>query len=208
MRRKVSNRKTNKSYAFVVDGETESWYLKLMKRHEKLDGINIKPELPKNNKLSEQYERVMELAKEDYDKVYWIIDLDVVINESNEAKNKQTALQKLKDYKDEFKNSKKIEILINNPCLEFWFLLHITITSKYYANSNDIINEYKDSVLCDYEKSDKYYNKPNNDIYKKLKEYQKDAIERAKYLKFNFDNPTSKCIAEIFKIFTDLKICS
>ena len=56
-------------------------------------------------------------------------------------------------------------------------------------------------MLKDYEKSEKYYKNPRQDIYQKVKQFQKDAISNAGKLgSFNFDNPeTAK--AEIYKLF-------
>jgi len=62
-------------YAVVVDGETEFWYIQMLKRNEKLVSVDLKPEIPQRKKISEQYAKVLELSK-DYDKVYWIIDFD------------------------------------------------------------------------------------------------------------------------------------
>lgn len=38
------------TFAFVVDGETEIWYLYMLKRNEQPLKINIKPELPQKKK--------------------------------------------------------------------------------------------------------------------------------------------------------------
>jgi len=105
-------------YAIVVDGETEFWYIQMLKRNEKLISVDLKPEIPQRKKLSEQYAKVLELSK-DYDKVYWIIDFDVINKETREAKKgEQTALQELKGYTDNI--SKKysnivIDIFLFSP---------------------------------------------------------------------------------------------
>jgi hypothetical protein len=43
-----------KTFAIVVDGETERWYLQMLHRNEKIKGISIQPELPtkKNSPIS------------------------------------------------------------------------------------------------------------------------------------------------------------
>ncbi len=51
-------RRGKKSYSIIVKGQTEVWYLQLMKQYEKLPRIDIKPELPKNKKLKELFELV------------------------------------------------------------------------------------------------------------------------------------------------------
>jgi hypothetical protein len=60
---------------------------------------------------------------------------------------------------------------------------------------------FKGTILEDYEKSERYYKKRNNDIYLKLQDLKPFAIANAKKLgDFDFGNPeTAK--SEIYKIF-------
>lgn len=51
------------TFAFVVDGETEVWYLQMLKRNERELRLNIKPEIPGKKSLKEQFELVMDLAE-------------------------------------------------------------------------------------------------------------------------------------------------
>ena len=70
--------------AFVVDGETEMWYLQMLKKNEEREGgvrINIKPEIPQKKKLNDQYELVCNLSKE-HKQVFWILDFDVILKET------------------------------------------------------------------------------------------------------------------------------
>lgn len=83
--RKQVQLKGKPKFAVLVDGETEFWYLQMLKRNEKLIKVDIKPEIPQKKKLIDQYSKVIELSK-DYDMVFWIIDLDTVLNESRQAK--------------------------------------------------------------------------------------------------------------------------
>jgi len=90
--------KAKPKYAIMVDGESKFWYIQMLKRNEKLTSIDLQPKIPQRKKLSEQYDKVIELSK-DYDKVYWIIDFDVINKETREAnKGAQTALQEFKGY--------------------------------------------------------------------------------------------------------------
>ncbi|WP_040626672.1 hypothetical protein [Mucilaginibacter paludis] len=43
-----------KTYAVVVDGQTEMWYLQMLKRNEPNCTITVKPELPKKKTLDDQ----------------------------------------------------------------------------------------------------------------------------------------------------------
>lgn len=180
-------------YAIVVDGETEFWYIQMLKRNEKLVSVDLKPEIPQRKKLSEQYAKVLELSK-DYDKVYWIIDFDVINKETQEAKKgEKTALQELKEYNDNItkKYSNIVIVIINNPCFEYWLLLHFEVTSKFYSSYADLVKQLK-KHLPDYDKSQVYYTKQNKDIYLRLSTQLPTAIANAKKLKtFDFDNPNT-----------------
>ncbi len=61
-------------YAFVVDGESEQWYIQMLQRNEKIR-LRMSPEIPDKKSVSDQFARVIELAT-DYQKVFWIVDLD------------------------------------------------------------------------------------------------------------------------------------
>lgn len=143
--------------SIIVDGETEVWYLQLMKHFEGLKNIDIKPELPKKRGLSDLFQLVQSHAS-DYSEVYWIIDLDAIIKETNEKqKGAKSKLEELKGYITKLQHYKNVQVLINTPCLEFWFLLHLRETGRYYDNCDTVFCELKRcDLLADYEKSEKY----------------------------------------------------
>ncbi len=80
--------KTKPVFAFIVDGECEKWYLEMLKRNEKTIKADIKPEIPQKKKPSEQYNLVIEYSKH-YDKIFWIIDFDVICMETSTAKKRK-----------------------------------------------------------------------------------------------------------------------
>ncbi len=45
--------KGSKTFAVVVDGETEVWYLQMLKRNERKLNVNIEPKLPSKKSISE-----------------------------------------------------------------------------------------------------------------------------------------------------------
>jgi hypothetical protein len=184
--------KGRQRFAFLVDGECEFWYIQMLKRNERIN-VNLEPKIPQKKELPEQYKRVIELSN-DYDKVFWIIDFDVINAETKLAKKRaKTALQELKEYRSEIEKNYKenIVIIINNPCLEFWYLLHFEATSRYYENGDKVIKQLK-KYLSGYEKTQKFYTKQDHDIYLKLKPCLPKAIENTRKLKsFDFDNPQS-----------------
>ncbi|MGB0862821.1 MAG: RloB family protein [Saprospiraceae bacterium] len=208
MARKTNHRKGKgkKVYSIIVDGETEVWYFQMMKRHEKLlSRVDIKPELPKKKRLSEQFKLVKENAKI-YDEVIWLIDFDTIIKEEQEFKgNGESPIQELERYIKAFFNNKKVHLLVNMPCLEFWYLLHFEATGRYFSQCETATSSLKKHV-SDYQKSQKYYTKRDNDIYKKLLPFQAKAITNATKLgEFTLENPkTAK--AEIYQVFQLLGI--
>lgn len=189
--RKVPNINRTK-YAFVVDGECEFWYLQMLKRNERSLNINLEPKIPQKKFLKDQYELVLELQKH-YDKVFWIIDFDVINSETQATKKGSlTPLQEFKNFHTNlvanYKNS--IYVIINNPCLEFWFLIHFGFTTRYYNSCDKVIIALKQiDSLASYSKSRKYFTKQGSDIYLRLKPHLKSAIENSsKFRKFNFNN--------------------
>lgn len=192
-----------KIYSFVVDGECEIWYLQMMRKNENLLNINVKPEFPQKKKLSDQFKMVIELAEES-EKVFWIIDFDSIKKETIETKKgNRTPLQQFKEqYPQAPKNA---IIVINNPCLEFWFLLHYKKTSKYFTTYTKLEKELK-KYLSDYHKTEKYFKNARQDIYQRLKPLLQQAIKRAKAIgEFNFDN-TQQGISEMFNIYDEFGI--
>ena len=77
--------KSRPKFAFVVDGECEFWYIQMLKRNERQISVDLKPEIPQRKKLNDQYKKVIDLSL-DYDKVFWIVDFDVIISETRKAK--------------------------------------------------------------------------------------------------------------------------
>lgn len=193
------------TFAFVVEGETEVWYLQMFKQHEQRDRnlrINIKPEIPQKKKIKDQYLLVRKLAKSEYDKVFWIVDLDVIIKETDEApKAKKTPLAEFMDFRaklyDDFDN---VMVIVNNPCLEFWFLLHFVKTNDYYKNYNDVMVELR-GFLKGYSKSRKYFTRPNKDIYARLKPYLDNALKNAGELGSFDEKDPFKVMSEMDDLF-------
>jgi hypothetical protein len=204
--RLLGKRKGNTTILFIVDGQTEKWYLKLLKEEEALKNFTIQPELQKKKKISEQYKMVVENA-EDYNKVIWIIDLDTYLKERKEAKPSfKSKFQELNGYLNKLKTNDKVRVLINTPCLEFWFLLHFTDTNRYFSNYASVSKEFRNTLLNDYEKTEKYFKNRNANIYKKLKMYQSTAINRAERLGDFDPNFPETAKAEIYKIFSLLNL--
>ncbi len=200
--------KTNPSFALVVDGETEVWYLQMLKRNERDIRVSIKPEIPNKKSVEEQYNLVCDLSNKEFTKVFWIIDLDTVIKEDNEApKSKKSPLKTFEEYRtDLITNYPNVVVIVNNPCIEFWFLLHFEKTSKYFDTCSSAETQLK-KHLKNYEKTQKFFTKQNDDIYLKLKPNLKTGIANSIALG-NFDNENPKqamCEMELLLKSNELK---
>lgn len=175
--------------AVIGDGQCEYWYIQMLKRNEKFNFVDLKPEIPQKKSLQEQFNLVLEMSG-DYDTVLWIVDLDAINAETLSAKKgAKTAMDKFGEFCNKIKGDPKIITVINNPCLEYWFLLHFESTSKYFSKCDDATKHLK-KHLPDYEKSQSYYTKQGNDIYLKLKPRLAAALINAKKLpQFDFQQP-------------------
>lgn len=177
------------SIAVVVDGQTESWYLAMINRNEPDVKFRIKPEIPQKKSLAEQFDKVVSLAA-DYDEVVWIVDLDVVLKETREAKlGERKAIDVFDNMKERLESGyKNVTVIINQPCIEFWLLLHFEDTKAPFQNCDQAEERLK-RHLSDYSKSQKYYTKEGNDVYLKLKELLPTALSRSQKMDFEFGNP-------------------
>ena len=185
----------------VVDGQTEQWYFRMIARNHPNLGVRVKPELAVKAPLEKQFLHVQGLIGEGYDKVFWVVDLDVILketrqkNESNQRnptkKPKELTIDEFQRYYSQLKeaHSSKVEIIVNNPCLEFWLLLHYSIPTDVFSNSGNATDAII-SHLPDYEKTRDYYTKQGNDMYLRLKSMLPRAMENAQSLgDFNITNP-------------------
>ncbi len=207
MRNKERKRRGSgyKIVSIIVDGETEKWYLQMLRKNEDLKKLRIEPELPKRKKLKDLFYMVTENRK-DYDLVIWIVDFDTIIKEEREKKKVgQSPLNEFRKILDKLQTFENVKVLVNNPCLEYWYLQHMKETSRYYNQCGQITKEFS-GVLSDYEKSEKYYKKESNDIYKKLMPYKNSAIKNSTKLGLFDINDYKKGKAEMYKIFELLEI--
>lgn len=200
------NRKGNVTVSIIVDGETEKWYLDLLKRYENISKLSIKPELPKKKKLLELFNYVKDCSHH-YDKVIWIVDFDTILKENKEQKKgKKSEIKKFIEYRDKLGKYDNVHVLVNSPCLEYWYLQHTEkSTNRFYDKCDNVIKQFKNTFLSDYEKSEKYY-KQNNDMYKKLKPFQKAAISNSKRIGRFDKNNTRKGLAEMYRLIDLLAI--
>ena len=195
---------TKQAFAVVVDGETEYWYLQMLKHNEPNIPFNIKPQILQKKNIKQQYELVTDLSEEEYDKVFWIVDLDVLLKEEREKKSNPSSLQKFLSYWQQLSKQNKVVVIVNNPCLEYWFLLHFQMTNKVFTSCADAEKQVSQH-LKGYEKTEKFFKK-DNDIYKQLKPYLQTAKENATALG-SFDTYNhSKAMCEMPLLFKELQL--
>ena len=182
--------KCRQKFAIIVDGECEFWYIQMLKRNERSLNINLEPKLPQKKSVTDQYNKLIELSSE-YNKVFWIVDFDVIIRESRESRRGEKPIQTFSRYYSLLKEHENIKVIINNPCLEYWYLLHFRQTNRYYDSCDSLMHDLKRiDALSDYDKSEKFYTRLNQDIYLRLKPFLGTAIIHSNRLgDFDLSNP-------------------
>jgi len=173
---RVSRGKRMKPNFFVFcEGETEMAYVKFLRSLYRVP-IQVIPKKGKSN-ISEEY---IERSKNEYvrteqDKVFLMYDLDV-----------DGMLAHLQ-------NIPNAELLVSNPCIELWFLLH------YQEQKTEISS---DKCIQKYQKVSKGYKKGvlSEEEKKVLGENKKLAVDRAKKLA-ECQNPSST----VYKLLEKLK---
>ncbi len=190
------------AFAVIVDGKCEARYLDMLKQNEPSVRIIIDPEIPQDKVLADLFEIVKEKAKV-YTKVFWIVDLDVIIRETDQARpDKKTLMSWFLEYQMALKDIKNVVIIVNNLCFEFWILQHFEPNNSIFPNYESLEKELK-KYLYDYEKSKKYYVKSKFDIWQRLKPDFQTACKNAKKLGiFDANNP-EKALAEMFLFFEE-----
>jgi hypothetical protein len=202
--RRGEKRQTQQAFAVVVDGETEYWYLQMLKHNEPNIPFKIKPQILQKKNIKQQYELVTDLSEEEYDKVFWIVDLDVLLKEEREKRNSTSPLQQFLNYYKSLSKQQKIVVIVNNPCLEYWFLLHFQKTNKVFTACTDAEKQVSQH-LEGYEKTEKFFKK-DNDIYKQLKPYLQTARKNATALGSFDTHNHSKAMCEMPLLFQELKL--
>ena len=191
--------------ALLVDGETESWYIEALKSVERLRNLKITPQLPKKSKLEDLYEVAKDLARI-YDKVIWIIDLDVPIANGKKYGHLKQVMETFKRERTALEEMGVIAI-VNTPSVEEWYMLHFEQGKKYFPSQVPLINTLKKNYINDYKKTEKFYKEPKeNNFYQRLKPHLPKAIENSRKLPgFNPDEP-ERAACEMHKLFDWLKI--
>ena len=202
------HKECNVVYAVVIEGESEQHYINSFKRYYNKN-ISIKCSLCKNS-IKLQYKRVMEFCTQNYNHVFWIIDFDTIVKENCDAKEKNKAIKNFKLMyqkiaNDNARRGEKITIIVNNPCLEYWYYLHKNQDStKYYATYNELFKDLK-KFRIDAKLFEKYEKKQNVNLFDKLLPYLK-KMDFSKLNKFDIADCQNKSVSEMYKLWQFFEI--
>lgn len=168
-RRFKKAREPRKIFLVICEGETEKTYVELLRQHYRLP-ITIKTKVSGNainKRLVVQYCKEMNLESHDDYMVFFMYDCDV-----------EDIVEKLK----------KLEgtLLLSNPCIEFWFLLHL----KDWSSSLSSFQAVKNLILshpdwANYEKGKLTAKQREILLSEKMK-----AVSRAERFPY-FSNPST-----------------
>lgn len=172
------------SVAVIGEGPTEWHYFNDLRQTERLR-FSLKPSLPKSSNFRSIIQKAKQFAREGYDYVYCVIDLDYIMNDATNQSN----YSRLKE--NTRRQYQNIEFFECMPCIEFWFLLHFRKTTRIYRSYREIKPDIEVEIE-NYDKSEGFLK--NFKIYQHLKANDKlpVAIENAVWViaqKNNNDNP-------------------
>ena len=180
MARKCNPRPSHNAVALIVDGKDEKWYIDKVKDHypcEALKTIKVKPELPVRKKVQELFDFAKTKLSDGYTSVVLIFDMDEPLKDDKEFSKFKELYAKYIEIKNNVLTGRQktkyawmnnLLLIVNNPCLEYWYLLHYRKTTKFFADYATLLPELRRiPELAKYEKCKNYYNcRPN--IYERL----------------------------------------
>ncbi|TVR38206.1 MAG: RloB domain-containing protein [Cryomorphaceae bacterium] len=165
-RRAPKGKKMNPTFFVFCEGETEEAYVHFLKRHFRLPSIQIHSRVSRN-KITARYIKNYKQDKPQHekDRDFLMYDLDV-----------PKILARLKKIKG-------ATLLVSNPCIELWFLLHF----KNHQGECD-----PDFCTREMRNRNKGYQKGDlsTKLEEKLSTKMDQAVTRAKALE-PFQNPSS-----------------
>lgn len=174
-RRKSRGKKINPTLFVFCEGKTEESYINLLKSEYRIPSIIIHPKI-RGNDITDKFINNYKKDKPSHpkDQTFLFYDLDVP--------GMIIRLQKIKN----------CTLLLSNPCVELWFLLHYK-NQTAHTNSEYCCKELK--------KRNKYYKKGSIDIRlkEKLITKRKEAIKKAKKLQ-SHENPSTTIYQLIEKL--------
>lgn len=174
--RKSKGKEIKPTFLIFCEGESEEAYITFIRNAYQVP-IQIRARVAKN-KINQQYvNRILkQVPKHDKDKYFLLYDLDV-----------PEMLEKLQSIKDAI-------LLVSNPCIELWYILHKynhtaeATSSQCIGQLERICKGYRKGFICDklkhelvtggddaYKRAKKLtlYNNPSTSVYKLIDELRK-----------------------------------
>lgn len=211
MARIIKPRKSNFSVVIIVDGKDEKWYLEKVRENYKPDTLrktSLEPKLAQKKKVAELFEEAKDKVVNGFSKAILIIDFDELGQDNKElGKFKelffiyQNVHEGIKKVSKKHQWMKQLMLIVNSPCIEFWYLLHFYKTQKYYPNFDSLKKDLTSiKELSEYRKSEAYYNKLP-DIYTRLG--GDVGLEKARHnaVAFDIEECKNKGFSEMNKLF-------
>ncbi len=192
-------------FLVYVDGETEQWYLKnVVQKFLDRNFLDIKirvcPDIPKKGKSYREKIKDLQIKSKLATACYYLVDFDDIRHKND--------IKKFNFLKQKKEGINKVRILFNNPCLEFWFLLHFKgDTTKQFADCNEAISDLNRFLNFKYDKNKLVFS--NRFCQLLLKMYSIDFINKlisnamAKGTIERWDE-RDKSVAEIYVILADI----
>lgn len=213
MARKCKQKQLKDAIALVVDGQDEKWYIDKVKDHypcDALKSIRVKPELPVRKKVQELFDFAENKLNEGYSYVVLIFDMDEPLKDIKELNTfkelyaKYTAVRNNNltgRQKSKYGWMNNLLLIVNNPCLEYWYLLHYRKATKFFADFAALLPELrKIKELAKYEKCENYYNNHPN-IYERLGKNNGLNNARMNAIPFNISNCSTQGCSEMNNLF-------
>ena len=207
--RKINRRSAEKSIAVIIDGKDEKWYLETVKEHYPnmaMKKATIKPDLPQKKSVEELFALAQQKLAMESTQVILILDMDSIIKDNQEFERFRVYYEKyLKSTQGTLTPREKAKygwmnnlvLIVNTPCLEFWYLLHFKFFPDFSAMEATL---RKQPGLEGYDKSEGYYKKSPN-IYNRLGGEEGIRMARNHAIPFSLEEAKSKGISEMNKFF-------
>ncbi len=124
----------------------------------------------------------IEKAKENKQAMFFVV---YDVHNNDEIKNDQKSQNLIKNA-----NLANLALIISKPCYELWVLLHFSDDLSNITNEKSVIAEIKSKTIL------KRYSKKHDNVYKKIKEHTKIALNNAKKIA---EHPIKTDIHQIFE---------
>lgn len=211
--RRIKRRSAEKSIAVIIDGKDEKWYLETIKEHYPnmaMKKATIKPDLPQKKSVEELFALPQQKLAMESTQVILILDMDSIIKDHQEFERFRVYYEKYQKStqgtltpreKAKYGWMKSLVLIVNTPCLEFWYLLHFSNTRVFFPDFSTMeATLRKLPGLEEYDKSEGYYKKSPN-IYDRLGREEGILIARKNAIPFSLEEAKSKGISEMNKFF-------